>query len=258
MDRSRLLGAAAVCVLATSLTTGCGSSTSGKATSTLDIGAMTVTASASATPRASRSASGARPRAATPAELGATLTSIALKKTDLARGYSLHLIPGGSKVTGQVTLDNCGYHFTTESHRVARRQYTVLDPTSGNTGLSNELVAYDTAAHAALAIAQWYASARACPHKPVRSTVAGVPDLTYTVSVNKIDVAGFPAKLNVVTEESARPSGKIVLYDMAILQVHGRYLDAVYLTGRTPIPSRARIDTEGFAIITGRRLAALK
>ena len=125
------------------------------------------------------------------------MASIALKNTDLAHGYSLHLVPGGNKVAGQVTLDNCGYDFTTEAHRVARRQYRMLDSASADTGLEIELVAYDTAAYAAKAVAQWHTAATTCPDKPVHSTVAGEPDLAYKISLNKLDVATLPVKLNV-------------------------------------------------------------
>jgi hypothetical protein len=53
-----------------------------------------------------------------PAALGATLEQIRLKNTDVGAGYSLVLQPGGGLVTGQVTLDNCGFDFTTERRRV--------------------------------------------------------------------------------------------------------------------------------------------
>lgn len=167
-------------------------------------------------------------------------------------------MPGGDQVAGQVTLDNCGFDFTTEAHRVARRQYVLKDPAEGNTGLSNELVAYDTPAHAAMAVAQWHTAAATCPHTAVRSTVAGEPDLVVTIIRNARNVATLPARQNAVTVESGRTRGKQKLYNVSILQVRGRYLDAVYLTTGTPITRPESTATQRLAVLTGRRLAALR
>lgn len=186
------------------------------------------------------------------------MTSIALRNSDLPNGYSLRLVPGGTKVAGQVTLDNCGYHFTTEAHRVARRQYGMVDSTSADTGLENELVAYDTTADASKAVGQWHTAASTCPTKAVRSTVAGEPDLAYKISLNKLDVATLPAKVNVVTMESAAEGGKRVLFNVSILQAHGRYLDAIYLTNSVPLSGTDLDVAQSLAVVTGRRLAALK
>lgn len=165
-------------------------------------------------------------------------------------------MPGGDKVAGQVTLDNCGFDFTTESHRVARRQYNVLDSTSGDTGLSNELVAYDTPAHAAQALSQWHTAAATCPHTPVHSTVSGEPDLLVTITQNKLDVATLPVATNAITEESATAAKQGTLYNVSILQVRGRYLDAIYLTMDEPLTTQDLDATREVATITGQRLAA--
>src|SRR5699024_3146415 len=100
---------------------------------------------------------------------------------------------------GQVTLDNCGFDFTTERYRVARRQYRVLNSFGSDTGLSNEVVAYDTSAHAAQALTQWRAAVAECPTTPVRSSVEGVPPMRFTVISNVVNSKELPTDSNTVT-----------------------------------------------------------
>jgi len=100
---------------------------------------------------------------------------VALQASDLNSGYTVTLIPDGDKVTGQVTLDNCGYNFTTEAHRVARRQYGVLEG-SDDTGLIERAGSPTTsAAQAAKALAQWHTAAAHCPRTTVHSKVLRRP-----------------------------------------------------------------------------------
>jgi alpha-D-ribose 1-methylphosphonate 5-triphosphate synthase subunit PhnI len=84
--------------------------------------------------------------------------------------------------------------------------------------------------------------------------VAGVPKLRTTVRQNTRDLAGLPAVDNVVTEESLTSAHQGTLHALAILQVHGRYLDAVYLTITSTITADARAAAATLAITTGRRL----
>jgi hypothetical protein len=186
--------------------------------------------------------------------MGAVLERVALRQADLASGYTIKLMQDGDQVVGQVTLDNCGYDFTTEAHRVARRQYVVYAGAS-QAGISNELVAYDSPAQASLALAQWHAAAARCPSGPVRSTVAGVPLLTMKVTRNDLGSSSLPLKQNAVTVESAEAQGQ-TSYMVGIVQISGRYLDNVYEetdTATTPVELAAAIQ---LATITGKRLAS--
>jgi hypothetical protein len=190
------------------------------------------------------------------AQLGHTLETIALKASDFNAGFDVTLISGGDKVKGQVTLDNCGYNFTTESRRVARRQYAVLN-NGQNVGLMNELVAYATPADAAKALRQWHAAAAHCPHTAVHSTVAAMPPMVETIHRNEVNLANLPVKTNASTYLSAVAKGQGTEYDLAILQVHGRYLDNIYAGSDRPFTQRDRAVAFTFATITGKRLAAL-
>lgn len=237
----RINRAACILALSAAVLAGCASPTTG-------------TGSRGSTPAHSPSAATRTSVSATPAGLGSALTRIALRKGDLAIGYTLRLIPGGDKVRGEVTLDNCGFNFTTEAHRVARRQYAILDKRSTETGLSNELVAYDTPAQAAKAITQWHTAATTCPHTPVNSTVAGVPDLVEKILQNEHNVTVLPAKNNTITMESATAVSQGTLYNVSILQAHGRFLDIIYLDSTHPITTQELAVAVQLAVTTGHRL----
>jgi hypothetical protein len=185
------------------------------------------------------------------------LETVALKGSDFQAGYTVSLIDGGDEVAGQVTQDNCGYNFTAEKNRVARRQYHVSG-SEGDIGLSNELVAYDSAQDAAKALAQWHAAAQHCPRTAVRSKVAGMPPMVEKIFDNELDVRELPLHHNAVTSMSAKVKGEGTIYNIAILQVRGRYLDAVYVLSDQPINARDSAAVIGLATVTGKRLAAVR
>lgn len=182
------------------------------------------------------------------------LARIAVHDTDLANGYHLELMPGGDRVRDQVTLDNCGFNFTTEARRVARRQYLIVDPQSRDTGMSNEVVAYDSPRQAAAALAQWHTAAARCPHAAVSSRVAGMPKLVERITHNALDVTTLPAQANAITTESATAQGQGTLYNVSILQTHGVVLDNIYLTTARPLTTQELQGALVLARITGQRL----
>ena len=205
------------------LTSACTSQTAGTGA---ELGGPAAAVSSAGRPAGQPSASSASTARAD--ALGAILEGVALKDTDLADGYAITLAPQGDEVAGQVTLDNCGYDFTSEADRVARRQYNVLTTAGEATGATNELVAYDSSTDASLAMTQWLKSVLTCPTTPVRSNVAGVPDLTMTVILNEYQNAEpLPNRVNDLTIESATVDGQTE-YLLAVQQIHGRYLDSVY------------------------------
>jgi hypothetical protein len=91
----------------------------------------------------------------------------------------------------------------------------------------------------------------------VNSTVSGVPDLLEKIMQNKLDVASLPATHNAITVESATATGQGTLYNVSILQAHGRFLDNMYLTSGHPITTQELATAVQLATITGRRLTAL-
>lgn len=194
------------------------------------------------------------PPAATPTSLGATLESVAFQQSDFTNGWTVRLMNDGDRVRGQVTLDNCGYRFSTERHRVARRQYEVVASGGRDTGLSNEVVAYDSAGQAAEAMAQWRHSAAHCPTGPIRSAVAGSPRMRERTLRNDQDITQLPIGTNTLTVEAFTLPGDHRLYGIAILQVRDRFLDAVYVIQRRLPTSQDIGAVTVLAIPTGSRL----
>jgi hypothetical protein len=238
LDRlTRASTAAAAAALALGLA-GCGSSSGPPA-------ATQVAAPATSTPAAAPS----------PA---AVVTRVSLVAGDLATGYTVKLIPGGDQVQGQVTLDNCGYTFTTEAHRVARRQVAIFSPTGARVGAANEVVAYDSPAQAAKALTEFRASVQRCPKGVFeQSTVAGTPDLRYDASTIAT-VPGLPVQDNAVATiaVTAKGSGQR-LYGVLIFQRQGSVLDGVYLQSPTKPTAADIAAVRALAAITGKRLATV-
>jgi hypothetical protein len=182
---------------------------------------------------------------------------VMIRVSDLPEGGGVVLIPGGDQVAGQVTLDECDYPFTTEAMRVARRQVGVTYPGEGAASYSNEVVAYDTEAHAELALKEWRTAVRECPEDEFRdSAVDGVPAVrTKLLEFHSLD--SLPIRNNTVARQLVTARRGRSLYLAVVYQQHGELLDANYLS-TTVVPTEAQIArlTEQ-AHATGRRLAAL-
>ena len=175
----------------------------------------------------------------------------------MATGYTFSLIDGGDQVKGQVTLDNCGFTFTTEPHRVARRQYALYDKTNQYGGVSNELVAYDTPDDATKALAEWHTSAATCPKTAVTGSDASDEPTVYTVLKDVQASPALPVSTNEYTVES-QTSKDGTFYEITLLQLRARYLDIVYSDYYDSAPAADDV-TQALQIasITGTRLAGV-
>jgi hypothetical protein len=193
-----------------------------------------------------------------PTTIDQQVAAIAIRPADLATTQQRELIPGGAQVAGQVTMDNCGFDFTTEAFRVARREYVVSDEVTGQTEIGNEVVAYDTATHAAQALDQWYLAAEHCPTTAFRSSVAGVPPITATITSDRRNVADLPARPNVVTDELQTAADTGTMYGSARLQQHGRILDIMYVSSADPVTKVVDDQAVQLAQATGRRLLTVR
>ncbi len=194
------------------------------------------------------------PPTKTPEQLGVTLATVALKAGDIGPGITVKLPARGATVHGQPTLDNCGVRPSTEKHRVARRQYRLTDVHGNDSGLSNEVVAYDSPSEASRALAQWYKIAAHCPSGSFRMDGALV-DSERTLR-NDADVVGLPVHANAITIEKVTTQG-MHLYLIAVLQVRGRYLDAMWGEQEQPVSGRDLATVIQLAAITGYRLLAV-
>jgi hypothetical protein len=127
-------------------------------------------------------ATGATVASATnPAGSGSSVERVVLRPSQVGRGYVLKVIPGGRSVQGQVTLDMCGFRFASEDRRTARLQAIYVRPGS-KLALSNEVVSYRPGG-AEAAVREVAQAIRTCPRQPVPSTVRGVPDLSFRITL---------------------------------------------------------------------------
>ncbi len=189
--------------------------------------------------------------ALTPQQL---VSRIALTSGDLPGTPILSLLPGGDQVDGEVTLDNCGYDFTSEANRTARTQLEIKAATTVWT--SNEVVAYDSAAHAAEALEQFRQSVRGCPAGTVaRSTVADTPPLRYD-SARLVTGVALPVDDNATASETVtEPSSRQRAYGLLILQRRGSILDIIYLNTEKSPPSLAWVAmAQKYAQAAGEKL----
>jgi hypothetical protein len=191
----------------------------------------------------------------------ALVRRIGLTDADLSGGATVQPLDGGDTVAGLITLDLCGARFPSEAHRSARHQVYVVPPGSRYTdpfGLSNEVVAYRNAAHAAAAMTEWRAAAAGCPLGVWRHmTVSALPELRYESLTERHD-PHLPATDSSRTTDvvTARDSGER-RYQLVILQRHGTVLDAVYVNSGSPLTAAQTAAANHLADITGRRLIAL-
>jgi hypothetical protein len=85
-----------------------------------------------------------------------------------------------------------------------------------------------------------------------------MPPMVEKIFDNELDVRELPLHHNAVTSMSAKVKGEGTIYNIAILQVRGRYLDAVYVLSDQPINARDSAAVIGLATVTGKRLAAVR
>jgi hypothetical protein len=187
----------------------------------------------------------------------ALVKQVTLRNSDFKGGLKLKLTPGGDKVAGQITLNNCGDDFSTEAHRVARRQITLVSAKGEASGVSNEVAAYDRPAQAAKALKQYRKSVVGCRKNVYhKMKEPGVPDLRYEVNT-LTKATGLPIKDNaVVTQRLAAKGVKQRLHLVLILQRHDAVLTAVYLQSVTKPTDADVASLHTLAVITGKRLAA--
>lgn len=206
----------------------------------------------------SPAASPGTPRSTSPVAVALSPTAVvervALVESDFTDGSTVALINGGDQVAGQITLDNCGSLFTTEAHRVARRQIDIRAVKGKQPSFfSNEVVAYDTPEQAAKALAEVRASVTHCPKDVfVPSTVQGVPPQRYDVS--RLSTLSNPPvqdsaveTLTLSAEGTTRQVHAVIIY-----QRRGTVLDILYLNSLKKLSASKVAAARSLAQITGK------
>jgi hypothetical protein len=114
----------------------------------------------------SHSSAAAQP--STPTAPRSPLRAIVVQPTDTTTALTVRLVPAGTQVQGQPTLDLCNGSFPSESLRTARLQDVALDNT-GSAVLSTEAVLYSSTSATLQAFRELRDVAARCPRTPVSS-----------------------------------------------------------------------------------------
>ena len=193
----------------------------------------------------------------TPAPSPSVLVNrVALNPTDFPPRTKVKLYKGGDQVAGQVTLDFCGFDFRSEANRVARRQVGILFPHAWKVLYSNEVVAYDSDAHAAAALEEVRSSVKACPSSRfMDSTVAGAPD-DRTVARLRTDPNLRVADNTIVTAAFTPRGSRRSCHQVMYYQRQGAVLSAVYFATPGKPSKQQKHMARYMAQKTGFRLAA--
>jgi hypothetical protein len=167
------------------------------------------------------------------------LSKLALRPAQVGSGYRLALIPGGSRVSGQVSLDLCGQRFPSEALRTARLQVAYRH--QGNVvQISNELVRYRPGA-ALEALRELRYVAAHCPRGPVTGPVRGVGPVTYRLTPladGRLPAQHVAVKMRMTGRIGGKPLDETVV---AVYQIRGDVLSAVYTDGHGTLADRVRV-----------------
>ncbi|HSV37648.1 MAG TPA: hypothetical protein VLI04_02710 [Nocardioidaceae bacterium] len=181
----------------------------------------------------------APPTPTTPTAPEAIVEFVVLGSGDVPR-TTASLIEDGDQVEGQVTLDECGFAFTSEADRVARRQVSIVR--RGDSGrYSHEVVVYGSEAEARHALAEWRAAVRDCPADEfIKPDSPGlVPLRTEVLEFHPIE--SLPIRNNTVVRERVSTKRGRAAYLAAIYQQHGVVLSVSYLA-TTAEPSTEQVN----------------
>ncbi|HEY2600761.1 MAG TPA: hypothetical protein VGI67_04320 [Thermoleophilaceae bacterium] len=192
---------------------------------------------------------GSPPRPAPPA--GSSVDRLVLGAAQVGRGYVVHR-SRGERSLQSVTLDICGFRFSSESQRLQRLQLSYTRPHSP--AVSNEAVLYQPGwAQAALGEAR--NAAAHCSRGSSRGPARGVGPVRYRVNVGTLSglpdgyFALFVRRTGTV---NGRPSDE---HWLAVYQVRGDLMSIVYATGGT-LHTRERLARHA-AIAAAKNLAAV-
>lgn len=188
---------------------------------------------------------------------------VGLSDKDLRGGLQVSLMKGGNVVKGQTTLGPCGYAYTTEAHRVARREVTVLTAAKQPTGIFNEVVVYDSAASAAKSMSELRTALAHCPRTFVHES-GGSSTLVQFSRVRTRVLSGALTKTPgetfdeavVTTFTETAKSPHVSAYAMVIGARRGAVVTYVGIFSRSPLTTAQAQATGTLSDVTVRKLSA--
>lgn len=176
----------------------------------------------------------------------ASLASVVLTQKDVPSSVNVATIPGGDRVTGQVTLDLCDGDFPSEDLRTARLQ-VAADNDQGNIVLSTEAVLYQDPGATEQAFRELRSVAASCPATTAKFNPAPDGAWPQTPTVERL---AFDFNLT-------DPSGQQT-HGMAVYLRRGRALLGVYFNQPETVPAvNGSTDVGQIVALFAGRLAAL-
>ena len=179
--------------------------------------------------------------------------AIALTGADLPPTLSAMPVAHGTALTGpgSTSLSLCGAKFTSETHRLARRNVFFEDFQGNVTGAQEETTVYAGQAWAVRAMTEWRRAAAGCNQHAFKVYAeAGRTPVRYSGLVTG-PVTGLPARNSTETTFRVDVKGGHPYYVLVILQQQGNTIDAMVLSYVDPA---ARSAVTGFAQISGAKL----
>jgi hypothetical protein len=153
------------------------------------------------------------------------VSALVLKAPQVGPGYRSAVIPGGSKVQGQVTLDLCGGGYRSEALRVQRVQRAYARPGSP-LQLSNEVVRYRSSG-ASLAFRELKRRLTHCPRAAVKMPEPGAPRVAFRLK--PLHFSGLlPQSIAVQIHATEASQGGRTINSIATYQVRRGILSGVY------------------------------
>jgi len=184
---------------------------------------------AEATPSPSATPTHPAPRSTNP------LAAVGLRSDDLPTGYRVTVIPDGTSL-GMPTLDFCEGAYPSESLRVKRLQTGSYSSDGTYSGVSTEVVVYESAKAAQQALAEVIKARLKCPEGTKVSTFDGH---TLVFAFHK---APGPSNTPLVNADSRLIIHTTMLVDGApqtaflVYQIAGPVLAALYVTDASGVP----------------------
>lgn len=156
--------------------------------------------------------------------------TLILKASQVGPGYRRTMIPDGSQVTGQVTLDLCYYTFASESLRTARLQEAYIK-TTAFPELSNEVVAYKPGGTEE-AMAELLHAAKDCPSTPRTGPTVGEqqPVTFHLTRLTEPHLLSQYLALRVVGTGTVNGKQQTAT-DFVIYQINASVLSGIYAFG---------------------------
>jgi hypothetical protein len=156
------------------------------------------------------------------------VSTLVLKAPQVGQGYRSAVIPGGSRVQGQVTLDLCGGGYRSEALRVQRIQRAYARPGSP-LQLSNEVVRYRSGG-ASLALRELKRRLTHCPRGAVKMPEPGAPRVAFRLK--PLQFSGLlPHSIAVQIHATETSPGGRTINSIATYQVRRGILSGVYTYG---------------------------